>query len=148
MFQALGENSLGSCILFNFMQTVREMISLTKKNLSFPSYHLLRCFICTSYRYFSTLIKMLIFCAHALYKVSSSWLKWFSSCNTNKKSNGQERDITLPMFYRIKSHLNMDPKQYWRWCWRRRSDPIMFMYITIYACAGPGKRIGQTYPSA
>ena len=27
----------------------------------------------------------LIFCAHALYKISSSWLKWFSSFNTNKK---------------------------------------------------------------
>ena len=29
----------------------------------------------------------LIFCAHALYKISSSWLKRFSSFNTNKKSN-------------------------------------------------------------
>ena len=29
----------------------------------------------------------LIFCAHALYKISSSWLKWFSSFNTNKRSN-------------------------------------------------------------
>ena len=25
----------------------------------------------------------LIFCVHALYKISSSWLKWFSSVNTN-----------------------------------------------------------------
>ena len=39
----------------------------------------------------------LIFCAHALYKISSSWLKWFSSFNTNKRSNGQVRGITLPM---------------------------------------------------
>ena len=45
----------------------------------------------------------LIFCAHALYKISSSWLKWFSSFNTNKRSNGQVRGITLPMFYRIQS---------------------------------------------
>ena len=41
----------------------------------------------------------LIFCAHALYKISSSWLKWFSSFNTNKRSNGP--GITLPMFYEI-----------------------------------------------
>ena len=37
----------------------------------------------------------LICCAHALYKISSSWLKWFSSFNTNKRSNGQVRGITL-----------------------------------------------------
>ena len=43
----------------------------------------------------------LIFCAHALYKISSSWLQWLSSFNTNKRSNGQVRHITLPMFYRI-----------------------------------------------
>ena len=43
----------------------------------------------------------LIFCAHALYKISSSWLKWFSSFNTNKRSNGQVRGRTLPIFYRI-----------------------------------------------
>ena len=43
----------------------------------------------------------LIFCAHALYKISSSWLKWFSSFNTNKRNNGQVRGITLAMFYRI-----------------------------------------------
>ena len=30
----------------------------------------------------------LIFCAHALYKISSAWLKWFSTFNTNKRSNG------------------------------------------------------------
>ena len=47
----------------------------------------------------------LIFCAHALYKFSSSWLKWFSSFNTNKRSNGQVRGITLPMFYRIRSKV-------------------------------------------
>ena len=29
----------------------------------------------------------LIFCAHALHKISSSWLKWFSCFNTNKRSN-------------------------------------------------------------
>ena len=45
----------------------------------------------------------LIFCAHALYKISSSWLKWYSSFNTNKRSNGQVRGITLPMFYGIQS---------------------------------------------
>ena len=43
---------------------------------------------------------LLIFCAD-LYKISSSWLKWFSSFNTNKRSNGQVRGITLPMFYGI-----------------------------------------------
>ena len=47
----------------------------------------------------------LIFCAHALYKISSSWLKWFSSFNTNKRSNGQVRGITLPMVYRIQSKV-------------------------------------------
>ena len=47
----------------------------------------------------------LIFCAHAQKKVSSSWLKWFSSFNANKKSNGQVRGITLPMFYRIQSKV-------------------------------------------
>ena len=47
----------------------------------------------------------LIFCAQALYKILSSWLKWFSSLNTNKRSNGQVRDITLPMFYRIQSKV-------------------------------------------
>ena len=47
----------------------------------------------------------LIFCAHALYKISSSWLKWFSSFYTNKRSNGQIRGITLPMFYRIQSKV-------------------------------------------
>ena len=46
---------------------------------------------------------LLIFCVHALYKISSSWFKWFSNFNTNKRSNGQERNITLPMFYGIKS---------------------------------------------
>ena len=40
----------------------------------------------------------LLFCAHALYKISSSWLKRFSSFNTNKMSNGQVRGITLPVF--------------------------------------------------
>ena len=48
---------------------------------------------------------LLIFCAHALYKISSSWLKWFSSFNTNKRSNGQQTDITLPMFHGIKSKV-------------------------------------------
>ena len=48
---------------------------------------------------------LLIFCAHALYKISNSWLKWFSSFNTNKRSNGQVRGITLPMFYRIQSKV-------------------------------------------
>ena len=47
----------------------------------------------------------LIFCAHALYKISSSWLKWFSSFNTNKWSNGPVRGVTLPMFYRIQSKV-------------------------------------------
>ena len=46
-----------------------------------------------------------IFCAHALYKISGSWLEWFSSFNTNKRSNGQVRGITLPMFYRIQSKV-------------------------------------------
>ena len=47
----------------------------------------------------------LIFCAHALYKISNSWLKWSSSFNTNKTRNGQVRGITLPMFYRIQSKV-------------------------------------------
>ena len=47
----------------------------------------------------------LIFCAHALYKISSSRLKWFSRFNTNKRSNRQVRDITLSMFYRIQSKV-------------------------------------------
>ena len=47
----------------------------------------------------------LIFCAHALYKISSSWLKWFSSFNTNKRSNEQVKGITLPMFYGIQSKV-------------------------------------------
>ena len=45
----------------------------------------------------------LFFCAHALYKIPSSWLKWFSSFNSNKRSNRQVRGITLPVFYRIQS---------------------------------------------
>ena len=48
---------------------------------------------------------LLIFCAHAPYTISSSWLKRFSSFNTNKRSNGQVRGITLPMFYRIQSKV-------------------------------------------
>ena len=57
------------------------------------------------------------FCSYSIsYKISSFWLKWFSSFSTNKRSNGQVRGITLPMFYgiqsKVKSHLNMDPKQY------------------------------------
>ena len=47
----------------------------------------------------------LIFCAHALYGILSSWLKWFSSFNTNKRSNGKVRGITLPMFYGIQSNV-------------------------------------------
>ena len=47
----------------------------------------------------------LMFCVHALYKISSSWLKWFSSFNTNKKRKGQVRGITLPMVYRIQSKV-------------------------------------------
>ena len=55
----------------------------------------------------------LIFCAHALYKILSSWLKWFSSFNTNKRSNGQVRGHNSANVLRnsVKSHLNMDPKQ-------------------------------------
>ena len=47
----------------------------------------------------------LIFCAHALYKISSAWQNWFSSFNTNKTSNGQVRGINLPMFYGIQSKV-------------------------------------------
>ena len=36
----------------------------------------------------------LIFCAHALYKISSSWLKCFFRFNTNKRNYGQIRGIT------------------------------------------------------
>ena len=48
------------------------------------------------------------FCAHALYtlyKISSSWLRWFCSFNTNKRSNGKVRGITLPRFYGIQSKV-------------------------------------------
>ena len=48
---------------------------------------------------------LLIFYAHALYKISSSWLMWFFSFNTNKRSKGQLRGITLPVFYRIQSKV-------------------------------------------
>ena len=55
----------------------------------------------------------LIFCAPALYKISSFWLKWFSSFNTNKRSNRQIRGITLPMFMEFsQKSSNSDPKQY------------------------------------
>ena len=47
----------------------------------------------------------LIFCVHALHKISSSWLNCFSSFNTNKRSNRQVRGITLPMFYGIQSKV-------------------------------------------
>ena len=53
------------------------------------------------------------FCAHALYKISISWLKWFSRFNINKRNNGRKRAITLPVLRNsVKSHLNMDPKQH------------------------------------
>ena len=38
-------------------------------------------------------------------KISSSCLKWFSSFNTNKKSNRQVWGITLPMFYGVQSKV-------------------------------------------
>ena len=47
----------------------------------------------------------LFFCANALYKISSSWVKWSSSFNTNKRSNGQVRGIPLPIYYRIQSKV-------------------------------------------
>ena len=46
---------------------------------------------------------LFIFCAYALYKISSSWLKWLSSFKTNKRGYGQVRGINLPMFYEIQS---------------------------------------------
>ena len=45
----------------------------------------------------------LIFCSHALYKISSNWLKWFSGFNKNKRSFRQVRAINQSMFYRIRS---------------------------------------------
>ena len=55
----------------------------------------------------------LIFYAQALYKISISWLKWFSRFNINKRNNGRKRGITLPVLRNsVKSHLNMDPKQH------------------------------------
>ena len=60
----------------------------------------------------------LIFSAHhALYKISSSWLKWFSRFNRNKRSNGQVRSITQPMFYRIQ------PKVILTWILNNLQDP-------------------------
>ena len=55
----------------------------------------------------SNIDNRLFFCAHALHKISSSLLKWFSSFNTNKRSNGQVRGITLPMFYGIQSKVTL-----------------------------------------
>ena len=53
------------------------------------------------------------FCARALYKISSSYLKWFSSFNNNKKNNRQVRGITANVLQSlVKSHLYIDPKQY------------------------------------
>ena len=48
---------------------------------------------------------LLIFCAHALHKISSSWLKCFPSFNTSKRGNGLLRGITLPVFDRIQSNV-------------------------------------------
>ena len=48
---------------------------------------------------------LLIFCAHALYKFSSSWFKWFSSFNTTKRGNGQVRGITLLCIKGIQSKV-------------------------------------------
>ena len=55
-----------------------------------------------------------IFCAHVLYIISSSWLTWFSSFDTNKRSNGQVKGHNSANVLQnsVKSHLNMDPKQY------------------------------------
>ena len=47
----------------------------------------------------------LLLYAHALHKISSSWLKWVSGFNTNKRSNRQVRGITPPMFYGIQSKV-------------------------------------------
>ena len=41
-----------------------------------------------------------------IYKISSSYFRWFTSFKTNKRSNGQERDVTLQMFYGIQSKVN------------------------------------------
>ena len=46
----------------------------------------------------------LYFCAHTQ-NVSSSWPKWFSRFNTNKRSNRQVRGITLSVFYGIQSKV-------------------------------------------
>ena len=56
----------------------------------------------------------LFFCAHALYKISSSWLKWFSSLNTNKlqeKRTGKGHNSANVFRNSVKSHLKIDPKQ-------------------------------------
>ena len=54
---------------------------------------------------------LLIFCAHALYKTTSSWLKWFSSFNTYKMT-GKGHNSANFLRNSVKSHLNKDPKQY------------------------------------
>ena len=50
-------------------------------------------------------IRLSFFRVQAVYKTSRSWLKWTSSFISNKRSNGQVRDITLPMFYGIQSKV-------------------------------------------
>ena len=44
---------------------------------------------------------LLIFCAHAVYKIVSSWLKWFSSFNTNKTCH---RDMIARLISPCPSH--------------------------------------------
>ena len=56
----------------------------------------------------------LLFCAHVLYKISSSWLERFSSFHTNKRSNkrtGKGHNFANVLQKSVKSHLNMDPIQ-------------------------------------
>ena len=44
---------------------------------------------------------LLMFCAHALYKIVRSWLKWFSSFNTNKTCH---RDMIARLIAPCPSH--------------------------------------------
>ena len=57
---------------------------------------------------------LLLFYAHVLYKISSSWLERFSSFHTNKRSNkrtGEGHNFVNVLQKSVKSHLNMDPIQ-------------------------------------
>ena len=58
--------------------------------------------------------KQYVFTFGALYKISSSYPRWSSSFNTNKRSKwtGKSNNSANVLQISVKSHLNIDPKQY------------------------------------